>query len=128
MIQCGRVMNRLAITRALGDFEFKILHVPGGEIQRKEYITCQPEIRMMEIDPFTDDFIIMGSDGCFDKFTSQEVITFIRNKVATSDYSELPKIARELANEVIYGKSVRDNITVIIIALNRGLVVVNNIA
>lgn len=32
---------------------------------------------MLEIDPFTDDFIIMGSDGLFDKFTSQEVVNFV---------------------------------------------------
>jgi serine/threonine protein phosphatase PrpC len=77
---------------------------------------------MMEFDPLTDDFLVLGSDGVFDKFTSQEVVTFIRNKIAASDYSDIPKIARELANECIYGKNVRDNITIIIIALNRGLV------
>lgn len=69
MISCGRVMNRLAITRAFGDFEFKTLNV-GGEMQRRDYITSDPEIRMIEIDPMTDEFIIMGSDGLYDKFTS----------------------------------------------------------
>jgi serine/threonine protein phosphatase PrpC len=115
-------MNRLAITRAFGDFEFKIFQVSGSEAHRRQYITSDPEIRMIEIDPFTDDFILLGSDGVFDKFTSQEVVSFVRNKVAASDYSDLPKIARELANECIYGKNVKDNITVIIIALNRTLV------
>lgn len=62
-------MNRLAITRAFGDFEFKTLNV-GGEMQRRDYITSDPEIRMIEIDPMTDEFIIMGSDGLYDKFTS----------------------------------------------------------
>lgn len=122
MISCGRVMNRLAITRAFGDFEFKIFQISGSEAHRRQYITSDPEIRMIEIDPFTDDFILLGSDGVFDKFTSQEVVSFVRNRVAASDYSDLPKIARELANECIYGKNVRDNITVIIIALNRALV------
>jgi protein phosphatase PTC2/3 len=122
MISCGRVMNRLAITRAFGDFEFKIFQISGSEAHRRQYITSDPEIRMIEIDPFTDDFILLGSDGVFDKFTSQEVVSFVHNKVATSDYSDLPKIARELANECIYGKNVKDNITVIIIALNRALV------
>jgi protein phosphatase PTC2/3 len=122
MISCGRVMNRLAITRAFGDFEFKIFQISGSEAHRRQYITSDPEIRMIEIDPFSDDFILLGSDGVFDKFTSQEVVSFVRNKVAASDYSDLPKIARELANECIYGKNVKDNITVIIIALNRTLV------
>ncbi len=37
---------------------------------------------MIELDPFTDDFLVMGSDGLFDKFTSTEVVNFIRNKLA----------------------------------------------
>lgn len=32
---------------------------------------------MLEIDPFMDDFIIMGSDGLFDKFTSQDAVNFV---------------------------------------------------
>lgn len=62
-------MNRLAITRAFGDFEFKTLTV-NGVVQRRDYITSEPEIRMLEIDPCIDDFFIMGSDGLYDKFTS----------------------------------------------------------
>ena len=34
---------------------------------------------------------------------------------------DLGKVAREIANETIYGKNVKDNITVIMIALNREL-------
>jgi hypothetical protein len=34
---------------------------------------------------------------------------------------ELAKVAREIANETIYGKNVKDNVTVIMIALNREL-------
>lgn len=73
-------MNKLAITRAFGDFEFKT-QIHDGVLIRKDYITSLPEVRMAEIDPFVDDFIIMGSDGLYDKFSSQEVITFIRNSI-----------------------------------------------
>lgn len=65
----GRVMNKLAITRALGDFEFKTVQV-DGHTERRNYITSVPEVRMIELDPFADEFIVMGSDGLFDKFTS----------------------------------------------------------
>lgn len=115
-------MNRLAITRAFGDFEFKTIHLVG-ETQRREYLTCYPEIRMIELDPFTDDFIAMGSDGLFDKFSSQEVVNFIKNKLVLNPTGEQihAKIAKELANEVIYTKMVKDNVTIIIVALNRGV-------
>jgi serine/threonine protein phosphatase PrpC len=69
MISMGRVMNKLAITRAFGDFEFKTVEV-DGHTERRNYITSVPEVRMIELDPFVDEFIVMGSDGLFDKFTS----------------------------------------------------------
>ena len=77
---------------------------------------------MIEIDPFIDDFIIMGSDGLYDKFTSQEVVLYVRQKLSQMHYMEydLAKVARDLATEVIYGKRVKDNVTVIIVGLNRG--------
>jgi len=31
---------------------------------------AEPEVRLMDIDPFIDDFIVLGSDGLYDKFTS----------------------------------------------------------
>ena len=37
-----------------------------------------------------------------------------------SGEQDLGKVAREIVNETIYGKNVRDNVTVILIALNRG--------
>jgi serine/threonine protein phosphatase PrpC len=121
MISCGRVMNRLAITRAFGDFEFKTV-VVEGQVQKREYICSEPEVRMMELDPFTDDFIIVGSDGLFDKFTSQEVVTFINAKLQQDPPldRDLYKAARDIVYECIYNKHVKDNITVILVALNRG--------
>lgn len=78
MIQHGRVMGQIAITRAFGDFKYKTINI-NGVLQRREYLTSTPEIRMTEIDPFNDDFFIMGSDGLYDKFKSEEVIAFCKN-------------------------------------------------
>lgn len=66
-ISCGRVEGRLAITRAFGDFEFK-QRVVDGELVRSHIIISDPEVRLIDIDPFIDDFIVIGSDGLFDKF------------------------------------------------------------
>ena len=74
-------MNKLAITRAFGDFDYKIIKV-GDVTERRNYITSDPEIRILDIDPFTDDFFVMGSDGLYDKFTSQEIVIYIRNKIS----------------------------------------------
>lgn len=64
----------------------------------------------------------MGSDGLYDKFSSHEVITFIKNQLNQMAPSEmdLSKAVRNIANECIFAKNVKDNVTIILIALNRG--------
>jgi len=126
MISCGRVMNRLAITRAFGDFEFKTVSL-DGETHKRDYITCVPEIRMLEMDPFTDRFIVMGSDGLFDKATSQEIVNAINTRMeeqkgkgsSSNNSRDYEKIARILVNETI-AKNVKDNVTCMIVGLGRG--------
>lgn len=115
-------MDTLAITRAFGDFKFKMTH-HGDHAERKTFLTAEPEVRLMDIDPFIDDFIVMGSDGLFDKFSSQEVVNYIRTKLVNMPYMEqdVTRVAREITNECIHAKHVRDNVTTIIIALNRGI-------
>jgi serine/threonine protein phosphatase PrpC len=68
----GRVLGRLAITRAFGDFECKNLEIKldSGEEAIKSFVICEPEIRELTIDPLTDDFLLLASDGLFDKFSS----------------------------------------------------------
>jgi protein phosphatase 2C family protein 2/3 len=124
VIEFGRVGAKLAITRAFGDFEFKLVIDENGQEFRKHFITSEPEIRRYDFNPFTDEFIILASDGLFDKFTSQEAVDFIREKMMAQDYQnqDVDKIAKQIAYESIYKKNVRDNTSVLIIALNRGVI------
>jgi len=73
-ISGGRVLGRLAITRAFGDFEMKVYNKENGELSFKDFITVTPEIRQVELDFEQDDFILMASDGLFDKLSSQECV------------------------------------------------------
>lgn len=67
----GRVGNKLAITRAFGDFEFKKNNDPTMSEQQENLITAQPEIRRYDFNIKNgDEFILLASDGLFDKFTS----------------------------------------------------------
>ncbi|CDW79355.1 ppp1r13b protein [Stylonychia lemnae] len=121
-IACERVQNKLAITRAFGDFEFKLKHFED-KIERTHYLIAEPEIRLMDIDPFIDDFIVIGSDGLYDKFSSQEVVNFIRAKLGAMPLmdQDVSRVAREITSECILAQHVKDNVTTIIVALNRGI-------
>jgi serine/threonine protein phosphatase PrpC len=62
----------------------------------------EPEVREHMIDPFKDEFIVMGSDGLFEEMTSQEVADFIRSRLINMpEYDNDPRnISYELVREV----------------------------
>lgn len=39
----------------------------------------EPEIRVVSLDPVSDDFVVLASDGLFDRFSSQECINMGRD-------------------------------------------------
>jgi len=53
------------------------------ETQQKEvknFVLNEPEIRVTTINKLTDDFIILASDGLYDRFTSQECVSIAQEK------------------------------------------------
>jgi serine/threonine protein phosphatase PrpC len=46
------------------------------EVSTKDFVLNEPEIRITTINYDTDEFIILASDGLFDRFTSEESIKF----------------------------------------------------
>jgi len=62
----------LAVTRAFGDFDCKNIEVPNDEQEKeiRNFVLIQPEIRVVNIDPVKDDFILLASDGLYDRFSS----------------------------------------------------------
>lgn len=85
-IEFDRVGGKIAITRAFGDFEFKIYVDDDGQLVRKNVITAEPEIRRYDFDPNKDEFLVIASDGLFDIFTSQEAVDFIKAKIDKQEY------------------------------------------
>ena len=90
---------------------------------------AEPEVRQIDLDLRTDDFIVVASDGLYDKFSSKEAVEYIRTKLGAMPYrkQDCQIVAKDIVNESIYTRHVRDNVTVIIIALNRGVVLDNQV-
>lgn len=70
----GRVNGSLNLTRAIGDLAFK-----GDSSLPPEHqvITANPDIRVVELDPELDDFIVIACDGLWEVMTSQEVVDYV---------------------------------------------------
>jgi serine/threonine protein phosphatase PrpC len=118
----GRVLGRLAITRAFGDFECKDLEVQNkdtGEKEIKNFIISEPEIREIKIEPSKDQFIVLASDGLFDRYSSQEAVDSITEKLGKFQaYEKNPqKVSYELLKETFSKGIGSDNVTILIATL-----------
>ena len=78
---------------------------------------------MVTIDPNVDNFILLASDGLFDRFSSSECVQLLREKLMKMALMEQDPfmVTRELVNEALYKRINTDNITVILATLNRGI-------
>lgn len=65
-----RVNGNLAVARAIGDRD------------SRPYVSGDVEIKCFVRDPRKDEFIVIASDGLWDVFSSEEVVTFVHDVLA----------------------------------------------
>ena len=114
-IYLGRVNGQLALTRSLGDFEFKTnprLPLDG------QIITSKPDVKVETIGR-EDQFFVLGCDGIWDVLTSQECVEYVTDKL--DDEEELQELCEHLCDYCLaekrghYGGN--DNMTVIVVKI-----------
>jgi len=118
-VEFGRVNGNLALSRAIGDFEFKHNNNLPKE---QQIVTADPEIVEHQMTD-EDEFLIIACDGIWDCLTSQEVVNFVRDHVA----KDLPLaevceklMDRCLAPDSELGGVGCDNMTVVIVGILGG--------
>lgn len=119
-IEFGRVNGNLALSRALGDFEFKKNYSLSPEAQ---IITANPDITCHEITE-EDEFMVIACDGIWDCLSSQQVVDFVRYQVAEGkELTEIGEMMCDhcLAPDTTSGAGIGcDNMTVLIVAITHG--------
>lgn len=126
----NRVMGELAVSRAFGDCEFKkglqcIAEEEGLQIASEDRATnwddpliiAEPEIKITTISE-EDQFLVLACDGLFDVFTGEEVVSFVKNFLEKNG-CDVQKCAQSLTFEAIRKRNSRDNVSVILILLNK---------
>lgn len=127
--------GNLALSRAIGDFEFKQNYALSPE---KQIVTADPEIITHKLDS-EEEFLVIACDGAFcplpprrgatepagiwDCLSSQQVVDFTRRAVANGD--DLGKVAEDMMTKCLARDSETggigcDNMTVVIVALLGG--------
>lgn len=89
MIQ--RVNGSLAVSRALGDFEYKNVE---GKGPCEQLVSPEPEV-FIERRSQTDEFIVLACDGIWDVMSNEELSDFVRSRL------ELTHDLKEICNMVV---------------------------
>ena len=94
-VNFGRVNGNLALSRAIGDFEFKKNSELGPE---KQIITAKPDV-LEYSRTYDDEFLVIACDGIWDCMPNQQVVNFIRGRI--SEDKELAVICEELMDRCL---------------------------
>ncbi|CAG8498721.1 183_t:CDS:10 [Paraglomus occultum] len=118
-VEFGRVNGNLALSRAIGDFEFK---QNAGLDAKEQIVTAHPEVKEFTIDPETE-FIVLACDGIWDCLSSQDVVAFIRQEISKN--ADLTQACENLMDRCLapgsdLGGVGCDNMTVIIVGFLQG--------
>ncbi|KAF2840807.1 putative serine/threonine phosphatase 2C ptc2 [Patellaria atrata CBS 101060] len=118
-VDFGRVNGNLALSRAIGDFEFK----KSAELPpEQQIVTAFPDVTVHEVTD-DDEFLVIACDGIWDCQSSQAVVEFVRRGIAAGQ--ELHSICENMMDNCLASSSETggvgcDNMTIIIIGLLKG--------
>ncbi|XP_031549872.1 probable protein phosphatase 2C T23F11.1 [Actinia tenebrosa] len=118
-VEFNRVNGNLALSRALGDFCFK---KNDKKTPEEQIVTALPDVLVKDITP-EHEFIILACDGIWDVLSNQEVVDFVRSRIAQRMEPEViceELLTRCLAPDCQMGGLGCDNMTVILVCLLHG--------
>ncbi|KAL1869988.1 hypothetical protein VTK73DRAFT_2858 [Phialemonium thermophilum] len=118
-VDFGRVNGNLALSRAIGDFEFK---KSADLAPEQQIVTAYPDVVVHELGD-DDEFLVIACDGIWDCQSSQAVVEFVRRGIAAKQ--DLDKICENMMDNCLASNSETggvgcDNMTMIIVGFLRG--------
>ena len=96
-VMMQRVNGSLAVSRALGDFDYK-RNASLSPIE--QLVSPEPDITVISRDNSEDEFLFMACDGIYDVMSNEEVKSFIRSRLELT--ADLQKICQELIDYCLH--------------------------
>lgn len=107
MIQ--RVNGSLAVSRALGDYEYKNV---TGRGQCEQLVSPEPEIVVRDRDDDHDEFLVLACDGIWDVMSNEDLCQYIHSRLKITD--DLEQITSQVVDTCLY-KGSRDNMSIVLV-------------
>lgn len=106
----GYLNGQLNVARAIGDWHMEGMKACDG----LGPLSAEPEVMIRNLTE-EDEFLIIGCDGIWDVFRSQNAVDFARRKL--QEHNDPVTCCKELVDEAIKRKS-GDNLSVVVICFN----------
>ncbi|KOM32943.1 hypothetical protein LR48_Vigan01g249900 [Vigna angularis] len=110
-IDDGYLNGQLGVTRALGDWHLEGMKEMNG---KHGPLSAEPELKLMTLTK-EDEFLIIGSDGIWDVFRSQNAVDFARRRL--QEHNDVKQCCREIIGEAIK-REATDNLTVVMVCFH----------
>ncbi|KAM7268136.1 hypothetical protein ACFE04_010302 [Oxalis oulophora] len=110
-IDDGYLNGQLGVTRALGNF-----HLEGmkGMGQTVGPLSAEPELRLITLNK-DDEFLLIGSDGIWDVFRSQNAVDYARRRL--QKHNDVKLCCKEMVEEALK-RGATDNLTVVMVSFH----------
>ncbi|XWS17048.1 hypothetical protein CRYUN_Cryun33cG0034300 [Craigia yunnanensis] len=110
-IDDGYLNGQPGVTRALGDWHLEGMKEMGDRIGP---LIAEPELKMIKLTK-EDEFLIIGSDGIWEVFTSQNAIDFAWRRL--QEHNDVKLCCKEIVEEAIK-RGATDNLTVVLVSFH----------
>jgi len=101
-----RVMGELAISRAIGDLDFKDIGFA--------FVLPHPELCTRQLG-LTDDFVLLACDGLFDVLSNEQACAFVRDRL--KEGMRVEDACQKIVHHAIDKLNTRDNVSVVVVKL-----------
>lgn len=95
MIQ--RVNGSLAVSRALGDYDYKCV---DGKGPTEQLVSPEPEVCVLERVAEGDEFVVLACDGIWDVMSNEELCNFVRSRLLVCD--DLEKVCNSVVDTCLH--------------------------
>ncbi|KAI0984449.1 hypothetical protein GJ496_004935 [Pomphorhynchus laevis] len=110
MVIIQRVNGSLAVSRALGDFEYK---ADPNRLPQNQLVSPEADVYVSERDTTRDQFLILACDGIWDVMSNEEMCQYVLAKLKLS--RDLIGICSDILDTCL-NKGSKDNMSVIIVS------------